>query len=232
MALAEDIRAARDRATAALVSAHDYHADSIAAWNFLRSAIDSGQQLVLPNRVTGTVTTEATLIAKMPEYTAKRLTEATFHSFLAIFEAFLTDFMRAWLRAYPQNLAAAEPVPVDVILEAKDKLEITDFLIDRAIVGLLYRKPADWFAYLEKRLKLGCPSAAEVERIAEAKATRDILMHNRGVVNEVYVAKAGALARFTAGQFIDIPEPYHQDLWEMLLKVVAELSDAITGKFP
>ncbi|VTT97696.1 Uncharacterized protein OS=Rhodopirellula maiorica SM1 GN=RMSM_04820 PE=4 SV=1 [Gemmataceae bacterium] len=228
MALADDIRTARDRATAELVAAHDYHADTITAWNLVIAEIQAGRHLNVPNAVTGTVTTESVLAAKIPDYRSKRLTEATFHSFLAIFEAFLIDFVRA----YPQNLAAADPVPVDVVLEAKDKLEITDFLIDRAIVGLLYRKPADWFAYLERRLKLGCPSAAEVERIAEAKATRDVLMHNRGVVNEVYVAKAGALARFTAGQFIDIPEPYHQDLWEMLLKVVAELSDATAAKFP
>ncbi|MBA4191506.1 MAG: hypothetical protein C0467_26300 [Planctomycetaceae bacterium] len=232
MALRDEIRAARDRAKAELIAAHDYHADSVTAWEFLGKALDAGRQLHVPNPVTGTTTTQANLPAKIPDYRSKRLTEATFQSFLAIFEGFLTDFIRAWLRSYPQNLASTEPVPVDVILEAKDKLEITDFLIDRAIVGLLYKKPADWFAYFEKRLKLGCPSAAEIERLAEAKATRDLLIHNRGVVNEVYIAKAGTLARFAVGQFIDLPEPYHQDIWELLLKVVAEMSDAIIAKFP
>ena len=54
---------------------------------------------------------------------------------------------------------------MDVILESPDKDAITDFLIDRAIVGLLYKKPSDWFAFIEKKLKLGCPSADEIADI-------------------------------------------------------------------
>jgi len=49
---------------------------------------------------------------------------------------------------------------------------------------VLYERPAEWFAYLQEKVKLGCPSAVEIERIAEAKATRDALIHNRMALTE------------------------------------------------
>lgn len=232
MPLADDIRAVRDRAITELIAAHDYYADTKAAWQFFGDAIQTGYQFSKTNAVTGTTTSETELLGRIPGYVDERLAEATFLTFLSIFEAFFTDFVRAWLRAYPQNLAATDPVPVDVILDAADKAEIATFVIDRAVGGLMYRKPADWFAYLDKKLKLGCPSADEVERFAEAKATRDVLIHNRGVVNEVYAAKAGHRARYAVGEQVDVPEPYHREVWDLLQKIVADLADAVAAKFP
>jgi hypothetical protein len=232
MALVDDIRALRTRTVAELTAAHDYYTDTVQVWAFFRAAVATGYTSSYTSPVTSTTTTQIELMSRIPGYIKRELAESTFNNFLAIFEAFFADFVRAWLRAYPQNLLSADPVPVDVILESPDKAAITDFLIDRAIVGVLYKKPADWFAWVEKRLKLGCPAADEIARFAEAKATRDVIMHNRGVVNDVYVTKAGALARYAAGEFIDLPDPYHRDVWGVLLKIVADLAAAVCAKFP
>lgn len=232
MPLADDIRALRNRTLAELVAAHDYHADTITAWKTVRNTVLAGERFSNTNAVTGTTTSETDLVERITGYVDERLAEATFLTFLSIFEAFFTDFVRAWLRAYPQNLAATDPVPVDVILDAADKAEIATFVIDRAVGGLMYRKPADWFAYLDKKLKLGRPAADEIERFAEAKATRDVLIHNRGVVNEVYAAKAGHRARYAVGEQVDVPEPYHREVWDLLQKIVADLADAVAAKFP
>ncbi len=182
MPLADEIRAVRDRALAELRAAYDYHADGARVWAY-------------SNTATGTVTTSATLATRIDGYVTRRLRVSTFVTFLAVFEAFFADVVRAWLRAYPHALADKGDVPVDVVLDALDRDAILDFLIDRAVGGLFYKKPADWFAFLEKRLKVAGPSADELERLTEAKATPDVLIHNRGVVNEVYVRKAGGRAR-------------------------------------
>ena len=232
MALADDIRRIRDRVTTALVATHDHYTDTRWVWQRLSDDIAKGQIFSYINPVTNTATTQTELLARISNYSTERIAEVTLLSFVTIFEAFFTDFLRAWLRAYPRNLLSSEPVPVNVILESSDKAAMTDFLIDRAVVGVLYRKPADWFAYIEQRLKLGCPTADEIARLAEAKATRDVVMHNQGVVNEVYIAKSGAHARHPLGEFIDVPDPYLNDVWELLLKIVADLADAVVAKFP
>jgi hypothetical protein len=93
-------------------------------------------------------------------------------------------------------------------------------------------RPDEWFAYLEKLAKLGCPTESEIERIAEAKASRDLLVHNRGVANETYEDKAGKRARYKDGERIDIPEPYHLATWELIRKLVTDISDAASAKAP
>lgn len=78
--------------------------------------------------------------------------------------------------------------------------------------------------------KLGCPTAMEIERIAEAKAARDVLIHNRGIANKTYREKAGNLARFHAGEKVNIPEQYHRATWELIRKVVSDVTTAALAK--
>jgi hypothetical protein len=81
-------------------------------------------------------------------------------------------------------------------------------------------------------VKLACPTADEIDRIAEAKASRDILVHNRGVATKTYESKAGKHARFKDSEQIDISERYHRETWELFRKVVADVSNAALAKAP
>jgi hypothetical protein len=118
------------------------------------------------------------------------------------------------------------------ILDAPDKDSITLLVVNKELNEVLYERPAAWFAYLEDKAKLGCPTPDEIDRLAEAKASRDILVHNRGAVSKVYEAKAGTLARFKDGDKLDIPEAYHRQTWELIRKLVADISDAAAAKVP
>ena len=40
------------------------------------------------------------------------------------------------------------------------------------------------------------------------KAARDCLEHNRGVINQDYLNKAGTAARYAEGDSVQIDEPY------------------------
>jgi hypothetical protein len=79
-------------------------------------------------------------------------------------------------------------------------------------------------------VKLGCPTQDEIDRIGEAKASRDILAHNRGLANQIYLLKAGKFARFADGQKLDIPEHYHRETWELIRKVIADVFGAAAAK--
>ena len=111
-----------------------------------------------------------------------------------------------------------------------DKDAITQFVVRKELNEVLYDRPTEWFAYLEDKAKLGCPAASEIERIAEAKATRDVLVHNRGIANKTYESKAGRLARFKGGDAIDLPEEYHRQTWSLLSKVVSDIAEAAIAK--
>src|SRR5260370_3061055 len=196
MAVADDIRAVRDRVLVELTAADDYYTDTQVAWEIIRTSVKAGTKFTNRNAATGTATTEAELVGKSRGYVPGQLPEATFQQFLSIFENFFFDLLRLWLIAYPQNLGAKK-VDFKTILEAPDKDAITLHVVNKELNEILYERPAGWFIYLEERAKLGCPTTDDIDRIAEATASRDVLVHNRGVASKMYVAKPGILARST-----------------------------------
>src|SRR5206468_2578675 len=111
------------------------------------------------------------------------------------FENFFFDLLRLWLLAYPQSLAGKQ-VDFKAVLEAPDKDAIALLVVNKELNELLYDRPAAWFAYLEGKAKLGCLTSDEIDRFAEAKASRDVLVHNRGVATKTYESKAGKQARY------------------------------------
>jgi hypothetical protein len=229
MALPDDIRALRDQVQTDLATAHDYYANTKIAWRIVHKVIAAGHIFTIRNLTTGTVTTQAELGAKARGYVSGQLPEATFQQFISIFEKFYFDLLRLWLTAYPHSLGK-KTVDFRTILELPDKDAITGVVVRKELNEVLYDRPTAWFAYLEEKAKLGCPTPDEVERIAEAKASRDVLVHNRGIVNKIYESKAGNLARFHEGERISIPEQYHRETWELVRKVVTDVSDAAIAK--
>ncbi len=251
MALADDIRALRDRALAELHAAHDYFSDTKIAWGIIRESVRDGNKFtirtipdiaialeppmlggsspVLQSNQTGTETTEAELASRAREYIKQQLPEATFQQFISILEAFIVDFMRLWLVSHPESLSNKQ-VDFKTVLELPDRDAITRFVVDKEVNEITYKSPASWFEYMDEKMKLGVPTTAERQKFTEAKASRDVLVHNRGIANKIYESKAGALARYKAEERIDIPGDYHKDRWELIRKLVTDISDAAIAK--
>jgi hypothetical protein len=229
MALADDIRALRDRVLADLNAAHNYYRDTKTAWRIVHKVVQAGHTFSIRNMTTGTVTTQADLAGKARGYVAEQLAEATFQQFISIFENFFFDLLRLWLMAHPQNLSGKQ-VDFQAVLDAPDKDAIVLLVVNKALNEVLYDRPTGWFKCLEDKAKLGCPTPDEVDRIAEAKAARDVFVHNRGVASKTCESKAGKLARYKDGQRIGIPEHYHRETWLLVRKVITDISNAAIAK--
>ena len=231
MTLGELIRQAQDAALVDLAAAHDYYEDTKFAWGFVEGAVLTGRKFSNVNLATGTVTSEIELVRKSPGYVNQQLAEATFQQFLAIFENFILDLLRLWLTAYPRSLGK-KTIDFRTVLDAPDRDTIIQQMIRKELNEVLYDRPAGWFAYLEEKAKLGCPTTDEIERISESKAARDVLIHNKGIVNQTYLLKAGQQARFQEGDRLEITERYHRITWELIRKLVAEIAAAAVAKVP
>ena len=114
-----------------------------------------------------------------------------------VFEAFLFDFIRLLLTNEPRHLAQKEQIEVGVALSAADREALVLLIAERELDELKYDRPVAWFD-INKLIKLGCPTKDEVERFAEMKAARDLIIHNSGIVNKTYLDKAGMKARYGA----------------------------------
>jgi len=103
-------------------------------------------------------------------------------------------------------------------------------VVDKELNELKYERVADWFSYLERLVRLGCPNQSTIEQLAEIKATRDILVHNQGIANATYVSKSGLLARCRAGEELPLPETYHRQSWQTIRSLVQEMTAAAVSK--
>jgi hypothetical protein len=83
--------------------------------------------------------------------------------------------------------------------------DLVSQLIRRELHELQYKWVEEWFAYLDRTIRLGVITANESSRLAELKATRNVRAHNAGIANEIYVRKSGQLARAKAGEPLSMP---------------------------
>jgi hypothetical protein len=229
MALADDLRTFSLRSLAELDAGHDYFTHTKRAWWLLVESVREGRRYTFRNRNTGTVLSQQTTPGLAQHYISNYLRSSSFQHFVTLFEDFFFDLLRLWLTAYPESLSS-KTLTFGEVLKAGDTSAITLAVVDKELNEIKYKRVADWFAYLDKLVKLNCPTADEIEQIAEIKASRDVLVHNRGTANATYVAKAGRRARFNAGETLDISERYHGESWKTIRKVIRELSEAASTK--
>ena len=198
----------------------------------LRLEATHGAVFVLQNPTTGTIVGPTQLVTLSVRYESVRLAESVLLHFVALFEDCVFELLRLWLSSYPGAIPNKDKKQVNLamLIDAPDRVALLQTFIDRELNALRYERPTAWFRYLNDRVKLGCPTDEQVERLAEIKASRDILAHNRGVVNQTYLDKAGSRSRYKIGQRLEVPEPDLNDSWLLIRGMVQDLAMAAIGK--
>lgn len=205
-----------------LIQAHDYFVDTRQAWKFVLLAANRGQAFSVRNMTTNTTTTPDQLAEKARNYSTHLIAEATFCQFIETFDGFCFDLMRIWLMNDPRSIGSHQ-VTLKEVLEAERTEDIVLHVVNKTLNELSYKRPKDWFDFLKVRTSIDVLSIQEIERFAEAKATRDILIHNRKIANQTYVSKAGKAARFVSGETVEVSDQYHATTWNLLQELIKKL---------
>ena len=244
MSLADQIRGLRDRATAELDALEQYLTDTREVWRLVAALAvippqggpkaPTGPRTLAGRSPAGELVESirgelVRLSAVAQDYTAGYLIESTFQQSLAVFESFFGDLLAAWLAAYPDSLREKQ-FQFHLVLDGGDRDEVIAGVINAEVGTLLYKSLAEQFKYLADRTKIATPSAERMGQLEEAKATRNVLVHNRGVVNAAYRSLAGAAARHKLGDRVEVSEPYRREVWELVRQLVTDLSDAALTK--
>ena len=229
MAVADDLQSIATRAHRELDSVHDFFEHSKIVWRSFQVLVDEGHKVEAVNLVTKTRIDQDGLVALAPQYTRDYLSTFTFRQFVSAFEAFLFNFLHRLLLKNPWQLAKSQ-LEFEIVLRAKDRDEVISGMILKQLNELKYNALREWFVAAERAVKLGCPSADEIDTLAEVKATRDILEHNSGVVNDIYRRKAGKKARYAVDDHIEINDTYHLESWRLIKKVVTDVTSAAIAK--
>ena len=195
MAIADEIDALAGRTKNDLDDLSDYGVHVHLMWKHFNLRVRQGYRLKSKNSRTRTEVTEQDLVNRYARYRTTYLQGLGFVQLTTVFEAFVFDFLRLLLTNDTRHLAQKKPIEVGVVLSAADKDALVLLIVERELNELKYDRPRAWFDYLNKVVKLGCPTEDEIERVAEMKAARDLIIHNSGIVNTIYLDKAGSKAR-------------------------------------
>src|SRR5438105_1592048 len=166
MAVQDDLRGIADRAHGELNSVHDFFEHSRTVWRSFEIFVDEGHKLTAENRATGTQIDQDGLIKLAPKYTRDYLSTFTFRQFVSAFEVFLFNFLHRLLLHNPWQFAKSQ-LEFEVVLKAGDRDEIISGMILKQLNELKYDTLREWFVAVEKAVNLGCPTADEIETLAE-----------------------------------------------------------------
>ena len=138
--------------------------------------------------------------------------------------------VKIFLLDRPERLSKKKQIDYGSIFEVSSKEELLIKLVDRELNEIKYKNVAEWFIYLDKIIGLPEFTKEEIDRLAEAKACRDILVHNAGIANQIYSHKSGEAARFDEGQEIDVSGHYTRDTWKFLVNMLIKIIDSVIVK--
>jgi hypothetical protein len=133
------------------------------------------------------------------------------------------------LRTYPKKITMSiqgveqkKAVDIDIVLNATDIDEVHYALIEQRLHSISYAKPADYLRYLKQVAHVTTSEDAFAAYI-EIKATRDIIIHNGGIANAIYIEKAGAKARVA----LDAPLPMDARYFDQSIAIIKRIAGII-----
>lgn len=151
-------------------------------------------------------------------------------TYIADFEIFLQETISQVLEKDPLKLGKTE-FKLSEILEAEDTSELIRRAAEERLNRLMYKKPSEYISDVFSLLSI---EDAEIKNswstYVEAKARRDVGVHNGWKCNATYLRKvkeAGLEAKFELG---DNLAPQHDEYFESVVEVLDFLSERITKR--
>lgn len=154
------------------------------------------------------------------------------------FESFLFETLRLILVTYPQKLTlnvrgmeTRREIPLEVLLEAPSREDALRQVIERQLNSLFYAAPEAYLTYLNNIASVDTSDSAFLDYI-EIKAARDIIVHNSGTINKIYLAKAGDRKRGELGERLLMDSRYFGHCVATLRRLSGIIRRDVDKNFP
>lgn len=145
------------------------------------------------------------------------------------FEFYLSDVIGQFLRHFPKKLSigpkggdSGKQVPIQLLVDAGDLDALRDDVIDLRLQAIFHADPKEYCTYFNAVSELGI-RLEDFGQFFEIKATRDLIVHNSLMVNDLYIKKAGDHSRGPVGEKLKV----RKDYFEEALSAMKTLSSSI-----
>jgi hypothetical protein len=159
--------------------------------------------------------------------------ETNIVSIVSRVEAFIQDCIFIAIQDQPKKLAIiAEKgsIPLDLFFEYSDRDDLLETYIALRCQDLMFGKPTEYLAKSAKVLSIEIDDEV-AQSFIEMKASRDVIIHNRGSINQLYVEKAGRNARGTVGEELVVDARYFEHVIVSAKRLSGAIQRETEGKF-
>lgn len=157
---------------------------------------------------------------------------ATLIYLVSLAEHAFLDLARKFLLHDPRRFLidnGSKKIEAKMIVDAGNFETLLEQMADLILHDLSYQKPADQMKYFEKVFGISFRQELAAQWF-EIKATRDILVHNGGMANGIYIQKAGSQARVACGEMLPIDRKYFHHVVVTLKSLVGGVCSAVQLK--
>jgi hypothetical protein len=148
---------------------------------------------------------------------------------VAIFESYLVDIVREILLTCPDTLKSGRQFTAETIIKVGDQKQIISYLAEKEVEDL--KSFRDVVSCFDKKFNINLnASGVLVDNIAEILATRNIHVHNRGIVNQRYLEFVGGSA-LKVGAYKPITRQYLRDSIDSISTLVEFINTEVQGKY-
>jgi hypothetical protein len=148
-------------------------------------------------------------------------------------EAFIQECLIVVIREYPQKLKEitdGKGIPIDLFLEHDDRSTLLERFVAGRCQALMFGKPSDYLEAAAKVLSIEINRDVVADYI-EIKASRDIVVHNLGNINQMYVDKAGRRARGRVGNPLELDQEYFRFVVDVVKGLTTSIATAVKEKY-
>ena len=180
--------------------------------------------------------TDAELKAIYNHYITVGLFEAFLVNSLSRFEWFLVDVLAEFFAHYPlrltekvQGVPACPDISPKALVEAASKDQLLKSLIREHLSSVFRQRPSVYMTYIAKLL--GADNDPSFLDYYEIAATRDLIVHNSRIANQLYLDKAGSKARGALGKKLPVDQAYYYNALAKMKKVSGAIKRDVEKKF-
>lgn len=151
---------------------------------------------------------------------------------VTITETLLNYILKEILIEFPGKIPSKRKMDIETALSANSLEEIKISIIETILNEIAYKSPKDYADEFQKITGLNLLEFPPYHRYIELKATRDIHIHNNGTANEIYINKAGMMARVKSGNYLPVDIQYFLHSYESSLQITEFLEKELDKIWP
>lgn len=128
------------------------------------------------------------------------------------FENLISKIMKEDMKLHPERMSLEmKQVPFSMLEKADELSDIKDMLIEEEVTSLMYKSLDSWLDYFSRKVKLKQNYIKKVQgKLEEIIARRNLIVHNEGKVNSIYlnVVKAEERENIKRGDVLEVNKEY------------------------